>query len=475
MPPGVGRSTASSNLHFIVPVTKCCILKQTYLATAISTENANYNVGTLLLLSHPKGCAIHLIHVDSNLLLDIVTSAFLVIYCVMAAVLLDEFYVLWGYWRKNPADLNHNTKIGNEYVTFLIAAHNEARVIAGLLNSIHQLNYPEDRILVWSVADRCSDQTATVASELGADVFVRHDKNERGEVRLVGKGYALNELLDIHCHQRDQSDVFIILDADVRLTPEYLQAMLQVYRSGYPVVQGSSLTQSPDESALANVSSYAARLQHVVQVARYRLKLPNLIIGNSLLIDRETMRKLNWQVARASPTEEEIKIPLIAWETPIGYAADAVVYEEPVHDIAALANQRSRWFRDYVVFLFSSGLPLLFKSVLTLRWKRAEAAFAHFVLTSQTLETLAFGTVAAISIFMPRSFAIIAIILLSLKLLHVGLLCIASRMHLYDLQRFLVRYPQFVLGWLGGIALWLKRPARSGWNHTKHRGDENKA
>ncbi len=407
---------------------------------------------------------------DSNLLLILVKAAYLASYCVLFAVLIDEFYVLCGYWIRETNRLNYNSRTGDERVTFLIAAHNEGHVIGDLLDSIRRLNYPKDRVQVWLAADRCSDQTATIASELGADVFVRLDKNEYGETRLVGKGHALNELLEVHAEQRDQTDAYIILDADVRLTPNYLQEMLQVYRSGYPVVQGSSLTRSPDESAVAKVSNYAARLQHVVQVARYKLKLPNLIIGNSLLIGRETMSKLNWKLARTSPTEEEIKIPLIAWETPIGYAADAVVYEDPVHDVAALANQRSRWFRDYVVFLFCSGVPILCKAIVALRWKQAEAAFAHFVLTSHTLEALAFGLVAIISLPMPFSFAITALILLLLKLFHVGLLCITSGMRLHDLQRFLVRYPQFVLGWIGGIALWVRRPTRSGWNHTKHHG-----
>src|SRR5690242_16376925 len=68
--------------------------------------------------------------------------------------------------------------------TILVPAHDEETGIAATLASIRSQLAPQDRLVV--VADNCTDRTAAVAREAGAEVVERTDPARRG------KGFALD-------------------------------------------------------------------------------------------------------------------------------------------------------------------------------------------------------------------------------------------------------------------------------------------
>ena len=74
----------------------------------------------------------------------------------------------------------------NKTVSFavLIPAHNEARVLPDLLDSIRKTEYPREKIGIFVIADRCMDQTAELAARFGAEAVVKTGGPD-------GKGAAL--------------------------------------------------------------------------------------------------------------------------------------------------------------------------------------------------------------------------------------------------------------------------------------------
>ena len=64
---------------------------------------------------------------------------------------------------------------------FFIAAHNEEAVIANLVRSIKDQDYPSELIEVFVVADACTDNTAQLAREAGAIVYERNDLARKGK------------------------------------------------------------------------------------------------------------------------------------------------------------------------------------------------------------------------------------------------------------------------------------------------------
>lgn len=76
---------------------------------------------------------------------------------------------------------------GNHNYAVLIAARNEQRVIGRLIQSIKKQTYDKGRIDIYVVADNCTDLTAEIARNCGANVYVRNNYLK------IGKGYALDD------------------------------------------------------------------------------------------------------------------------------------------------------------------------------------------------------------------------------------------------------------------------------------------
>ena len=64
---------------------------------------------------------------------------------------------------------------------FFIAAHNEEAVIANLVRSIKDQDYPAELVDIFVVADACTDATAERAREAGAIVYERNDLARKGK------------------------------------------------------------------------------------------------------------------------------------------------------------------------------------------------------------------------------------------------------------------------------------------------------
>src|SRR5690348_7523214 len=95
---------------------------------------------------------------------------------VVSTVLLVE--IVASLWTRRPDE-----QFGDHpALAVLVPAHNESAVISRTLANIKQQLRGADRCVV--VADNCTDNTASLAREAGAEVVERHNEVQ------IGKGYA---------------------------------------------------------------------------------------------------------------------------------------------------------------------------------------------------------------------------------------------------------------------------------------------
>jgi poly-beta-1,6-N-acetyl-D-glucosamine synthase len=116
-----------------------------------------------------------------------------------------EYMDLDVYLREGP--LNKNVIIA------LVPAHNEADNLPITLSALMKQTRPPDRIIV--VADNCSDDTVAVARSLGADVIETVSNTDR-------KAGALNQAFNQLRSNETSSDLYLVLDADTALGPQFL-------------------------------------------------------------------------------------------------------------------------------------------------------------------------------------------------------------------------------------------------------------
>ena len=71
----------------------------------------------------------------------------------------------------------------------IIPAHNEEKVVANLIASLKEQDYPKELYDIYVIADNCTDNTALIAENAGAIVYKRFDEKHKT------KGHALNWFL----------------------------------------------------------------------------------------------------------------------------------------------------------------------------------------------------------------------------------------------------------------------------------------
>ncbi|MET0251099.1 MAG: glycosyltransferase family 2 protein [Novosphingobium sp.] len=188
-----------------------------------------------------------------------------------------------GTWvRRRPA-------MGAEPPPYLVLmpAHDEAAGIARAVTAVLAQLRPCDRLLV--IADNCSDATAFIAAELGADVI------ERDEPRYRGKGHALE--YGRAAVGDDPAQVIVVVDADCLPHAEALPRLVATAARRRAVVQGAYLlAPRRTASAVVRVSCFAFLVKNRVrQLGLQRLAGAALLQGSGMAFPREVFAAIRWR------------------------------------------------------------------------------------------------------------------------------------------------------------------------------------
>lgn len=162
------------------------------------------------------------------------------------------------------------------HTAVLVPAHNEAAAIAATVTDLTSQMAPGDRLLV--VADNCSDQTATLALQAGAEVVVRTDPDRRG------KGFALERGLN-HL-STDPPDIVLFLDADCRLSSGGLEALARACAGVGGPVQCLDLMQvNPANGGQSRLPEFFWRIRNDLRPTGFaRLGLPCQLFGTGMAL-----------------------------------------------------------------------------------------------------------------------------------------------------------------------------------------------
>lgn len=223
----------------------------------------------------------------------------------------------------------------------IVAAHNEEVVIGKAVESLMNLDYPKELYDVFVIADNCNDKTAAIAREHGAKVFERVNKEKRG------KGYALEWMFEKIFKMDRKYDGVGIFDADNLISENFLEEMNSCMNEGYKVVQGYIDSKNPHDSWITE--SYAISFwsaNRMFQLARQKLGLSNQLGGTGFVVDTEILRTLGWG-ATCLTEDLEFTCKLVLNGEKVGWAHDAIVYDEKPLTLKQSWNQRKRWMQGF--------------------------------------------------------------------------------------------------------------------------------
>lgn len=354
-----------------------------------------------------------------------------------------------------------------------IPAHNEEIVISSIVENLSHINYPKELYDVFVVADNCTDNTAKVAADAGAQVLVRFNNEDRG------KGHALKWAFETVLYSKTRTsdhDAAVIFDADNLVSKDFLLEMNNKLCAGHKVVQGYIDSKNPNDSWITmgySISFWS--VNRLFQSAREFLGLSNEIGGTGFCMDVKVLKEMGWE-ATSLAEDLEFTAKLVMNDIKVGWAPNAVIYDEKPLTLMQSWKQRRRWmqgFADvcarYFVKLLSKGiregnLAAIDCAIYTLQPYVLILGGIMLLLTPLNIVLFDKELIMLTSQISPEFFYYLSI--LQLLLLPISL--VVDKKFTWKFLLYYPAYMLFCLTWIPIAVEGIIRMKNKEWSHTLH-------
>lgn len=235
----------------------------------------------------------------------------------------------------------------------LLAARNEAEHILFCLESIDQNRFSKELLEVW-VGDDCSeDQTREVVGE-----FIR-EKTAFHLLDCCEKEGCKAKVLAKLCESAS-GEYFLFTDADVKVNPQWVQALVKSHQQGYDFVAACTFVEGKDYFAFLQKLEWASALGQIKAAAV--LNIPVTAAGNNMSVTRKMYQESGGFEKINTAINEDYAL----FRRCISRRASFAVLLHPlaragtlpVKTFFDLLQQRKRWMRG------AFSLPFYLKSIL---------------------------------------------------------------------------------------------------------------
>ena len=234
----------------------------------------------------------------------------------------------------------------------IIPAHNEEAVVCNLIESLKNQSYPKELYDIYVIADNCTDDTARVAREAGAIVYERFDPENKT------KGHAMNWFLDQKIKEDAPYDAFCVFDADNIVDSEFIKNMNKKLCQGEEVVQGYRDIKNPTDNWItAGYAIFYWMMNRFYHLARYNLGLSPLINGTGFMVKFDVIKPDGWNT-KTLTEDIEFSLKTIIQGKKLGWAVDAIVYDEQPVGFIQSWKQRERWSVGHIQCIQEYTVPL---------------------------------------------------------------------------------------------------------------------
>lgn len=295
----------------------------------------------------------------------------LIVVQIVAAGLVGYLLLLTAVSLRASRQTEARSGVPANRILILVPAHNEERLLPGLLANLRQVDYPSHLYAVHVVADNCSDDTAVIARQGGAVVHERFHETEKG------KGYALQWLLQQLWDAAEPHDAILILDADSVISPNFLRVMDARLARGERVIQSYYAVRNPAQSWSVSLRYVALAVLHYLRpLGRMVLGGSTGLKGNGMVFAADILRQHEWS---ASITEDiEFHMALVLAGERVMFAPDAVVEAEMPQNLSGSQTQNVRWERGRLQMAQTYVPPLLRQAGAAIKQGRYGRAYLLF-------------------------------------------------------------------------------------------------
>lgn len=224
------------------------------------------------------------------------------------------------------------------YVSFLVAAKNEAQVIGQLVESLLQIDYPSTRYDLWIIDDYSTDQTPQILDAL-AQQYSRLHVIHRGPEATGGKSGALNL-----AWAKTRGDLLAVFDADAHVPNNLLRHVVPMFaerETGAVQVRKAIANASTNFWTRGQKAEMA--LDSYMQERRIAIGGIGELRGNGQFVRRTAIAQCGGWNEETITDDLDLTIQLHLHQWDVGLLFAPPVEEEGVITASALWHQRNRW------------------------------------------------------------------------------------------------------------------------------------
>jgi cellulose synthase/poly-beta-1,6-N-acetylglucosamine synthase-like glycosyltransferase len=281
--------------------------------------------------------------------------------CIWALLSVNQILVVAGYIyyikvsRQPPKTVLHYP-----FVSILVPAHNEARVIVQNVESLLLLNYPPESYEIIVINDNSSDNSRELLENIQRRVphralrVINTDKITGGK----GKSNALNigfrqckgEYIAVYdADNTPEADALIHLIAEIE-NDDTLGAVIGKFR-----------TRNRDVNLLTRfINIETLSFQWMAQAGRWQLFNLCTIPGTNFVIRRSILDGINGWDEKAMAEDTELSFRIYALGYKIKLVPLSVTWEQEPQTLKVWFKQRVRWVKGNLYVLIKN-FPALFK------------------------------------------------------------------------------------------------------------------
>lgn len=229
------------------------------------------------------------------------------------------------------------------FVSILVPAHNEQKVIKNTVVALLNLDYPPDKYEIIVVNDNSSDGTRDILAEIqnlnpGRNLTVINTDQTNGG---KGKSNALNIGFS-----RSRGSLIAVYDADNTPQSTALRYLVNTIAadSSLGAVIGKFRTRNRDANLLTRfINIETLTFQWMAQAGRWKLFKLCTIPGTNFVVRREILEKIGGWDVKAIAEDTEISFRIYRMGYKIRYMPQSVTWEQEPQTIPVWIKQRTRW------------------------------------------------------------------------------------------------------------------------------------
>ncbi|CDI48891.1 N-acetylglucosaminyltransferase [Clostridium tetani 12124569] len=273
---------------------------------------------------------------------------------IWVLLLMNIILSLSGYSYYKCAEKIKLSKMpSNDYpfVSIIVPAHNEEKVIEKTIKSLLLLDYPKNKMEIIVVNDNSQDNTATLLENLKREYDMDNLKiiNTDNITGGKGKSNALNIGFNYSV-----GELIAIYDADNTPNKLALKYLVQTIKKdeNLGAVIGKFRTRNKERNLLTKfINIETLSFQWMAQAGRWQLFNLCTIPGTNFIIRRDIIKEIGgWDIkAIAEDTEISFRIYKLGYK--IKFMPLAVTWEQEPESLKVWFKQRTRWVKGNIYVL----------------------------------------------------------------------------------------------------------------------------